>query len=123
MEGNKVIAVDLGGTNLRTAIVKNNKILKYEKKTTPKNQTDLIKELIESINNLMTKDIKGIGVASPGPLENGIIKNPPNISLQNYNLKKALRGKFKVKVEIENDANCVALAESKFGCKKNNFFI
>lgn len=117
------IAVDLGGTHLRTAIVKNNKILRYEKKRTPKNETDLIKELVKSIENLMTKDIKGIGIASPGPLENGIIKNPPNLPLKNYNLKKTLRNKFKVKVEIENDANCVALAESKFGCKKKNFFI
>jgi len=119
----KIIAIDLGGTHLRTAIVKNNKILKYEKKTTPKNKTDLIKELLASIKNLITKDTKAIGVSCPGPLENGVIKNPPNIPLKNYNLKKVLENKFKVKVEIENDANCVALAEAKLGCKKKNFFI
>lgn len=123
MAERKIIAVDLGGTYLRTAVVKNNKITRYEKKRTPKNKTALIKELVKSIENLMVRDIRGIGVASPGPLENGIIKNPPNIALKNYNLKKALKNKFKVKVEIENDANCVAIAESKFGCKRKNFFI
>jgi len=124
MVGNKkIIGVDLGGTHLRTAIVKNNRILKYEKKRTPKNKNALIKELIRSIENLMSRKVKGIGVASPGPLENGVIKNPPNIPLKNYNLKKALENKFKVKVEVENDANCVALAESRLGVKKKNFFI
>lgn len=119
----KIIAIDLGGTYLRTAVVKNNKILKYEKRRTPKNKTDLIKELINSIDNLIFKDVKGIAVASPGPLENGVIKNPPNLALQNCNLKKILRNKFKMRVEIENDANCVALAEAKVGCKKKNFIV
>lgn len=36
MAENKVIAIDLGGTLLRTALVKQNKILKYTKKKTPK---------------------------------------------------------------------------------------
>jgi glucokinase len=103
--------------------VKNNKILRYEKKITPKNKIRLIKELIKNIENLMSKDTKGIGIASPGPLKDGIIKNPPNLPLKNYNLKKVLEKRFKVRVEIENDANCVALAESKFGCKKKNFIV
>jgi len=119
----KIIAVDLGGTYLRTAVVKNDKILKYEKIKTPKNKTDLIRELISQIEKLMTNDVKGIGVASPGPLKDGIIKNPPNLALQNCNLKKVLKDKFRVRVEIENDANCVALAEAKVGCKKKNFIV
>lgn len=123
MAGNEVIAVDLGGTFLRVGLVKNNQILKYIKKPTPRNKDNLIKELFLSIELLINKNIKGIGIASPGPLKNGIIKNPPNLPLQNYNLKKELLKKFKKKVEIENDASCVALAEAKFGCKKKNFFV
>jgi glucokinase len=123
MVGNKIIAVDLGGTFLRTAIVKNNKILKYVKKNTPKNKKDLVKELLFSIESLMTKDVKAIGVASAGPLKNGIIKNPPNLPFKTLNLKRILKKKFKKKIEIRNDAGCVALAEAKLGCKKNNFFV
>jgi len=123
MAGNNIIAIDLGGTYLRTAIVKSNKISKYTKKKTPDNKNQLLKELANSISSLMNKNIKAIGIASPGPLENGIIKNPPNLSLKNFNLKKFLQNKFKKRVEIENDANCVALAEAKFGCKKKNFII
>ncbi|MBM3234473.1 ROK family protein [Candidatus Pacearchaeota archaeon] len=123
MVGNKVIAVDLGGTNLRVALVENNKIVKYIKKSTPKEKKQLISEMEDSISQLITKDVKGIGVGSPGPLKDGIIKNPPNIPLRNYNLAAELRKKFKKKVVIKNDVQCVALAEAKFGCKKKNFIV
>lgn len=119
----EIIAVDLGGTNLRVALVRNNKIIKYIKKRTPKEKNLIMKSLFTTISSLMNKNIKGICIAAPGPLKNGFIKNTPNISLKNCNLKKAVKDKFKVKVEVENDANCVALAEAKMGCKKKNFFI
>ena len=46
----KVIAIDLGGTNLRVSLVKNNKIVKYIKSKTPKTSKELI--------NLMFKNIE-----------------------------------------------------------------
>lgn len=119
----KVIAVDLGGTNLRVALLKDNQILKYIKKKTPKNKDNLLKELCDSISRLITDDVKGIGVGSPGPLAEGIIKNPPNLPFKNFNLRKFLQNKFRKRVVIENDAKCVALAETKLGCKKKNFII
>lgn len=119
----KVIAVDLGGTNLRVALIEGNRILKYLKEFTPKKQDKLLEKMSEMISCLITKDVKAIGVGSPGPLENGIIKNPPNLPFRNFNLKKYLENKFKKRVVIENDAKCVAIAESKLGCKKKNFII
>jgi glucokinase len=119
----KVIAVDLGGTNLRVSLVENNKILKYMKDKTPKIEKDLVNLLFRNIEILMKKDIDGIGVASAGPLKDGIIKNPPNLPLKNYNIKADLEKKFKKKVEICNDAHCVALAEFHFGVRKKNFIV
>jgi predicted NBD/HSP70 family sugar kinase len=126
MAGNKrskIIAMDLGGTNLRIAIVQNNKILKYYKEKTPKTSAGIKMRIFELIEGFMSKEVKGIAVASPGPLRNGTIRNPPNLPLRNYNLKKALQDKFKVHAEVKNDADCVALAEAKLGCKKKNFVI
>ncbi|MFH1308009.1 MAG: ROK family protein [archaeon] len=119
----EVIALDLGGTNLRAALVKNGKIIKYIKKDTPKTKQALISEIVDSIERVMSSKVKGIGVGSAGPLDKGIIKNPPNLPLRNFNLQRFLENKFRKKVVIENDANCVALAEAKFGAKKKNFFI
>lgn len=123
MAGNKVIGVDLGGTYLRAGIVKNNRVYNYIKKGTPKKRDELLKLLVECISSLMDEDIKGIGVASPGPLKDGVIKNTPNIPLKNFDLRGFLKKKFKIKVEIENDASCVAMAEAKLGVKKRNFVI
>lgn len=119
----KVIGVDLGGTNLRTALISNHRILKYIKKRTPKNKDELLRELVDSVSQFMSEDIKGIGVASPGPLENGVIKNTPNLPIKYFNLKGFLENKLKKRVVVQNDAKCVALAESRLGCKKKNFFI
>ncbi len=123
MAGNKIIAIDLGGTNLRVALIKDNKILEYIKKSTPKTKALLIQEMQKSISQLMSKDVKGIGIGAPGPLEKGIIRNPPNIPLKNYNLVRELEKKFRKKVVLENDVHCVALAESKLGCRKKNFIV
>jgi glucokinase len=120
---NKIIAVDLGGTNLRVSLVKDNKILKYLKVKTPKTKEELVKLLFRQIDSLIDKDVGGIGVASAGPLIDGIIKNPPNLPLRNYNIKSELKKRYKVKVEVGNDAHSVALAEAKFGVKKKNFII
>jgi len=125
-DGRKVIAVDLGGTNLRVSLVRDRKILEYKRMLTPKTKEALIKEMFGHISEFMDKEEKniyGIGIASPGPLKDGIIINPENIPLKNYNLKETVRKKFRVRVEVENDAKCVALAEAELGVKKKNFFI
>ena len=124
-ENKKVIAVDLGGTNLRVGIVKGKRIIKYRKESTPKTQKELLKLLVSMISESFTEDIKGIGVSSAGPLLNGVIKNPPNLALKNFDLKRFLEKKFRKKTIIENDANCAALAELKFGQgrKRSNFIV
>jgi len=91
----ETIAVDLGGTNLRVALVKGHKILKFNKVRTPETSRELIKVMISEIEKLMSWKIKGIGVASPGPLKNGVIINPPNLPLRNFNLKRVLERKFR----------------------------
>ncbi|MFH1585208.1 MAG: ROK family protein [archaeon] len=119
----EVIAVDLGGTNLRVARVRGKKIFDYSKYPTPKSKKGITDLLVSSISKIMTKDIRAIGVGSPGPLKDGIIKNPPNLPLKNFNIKKFLQTKFKKRVVVENDAGCVSLAEAKYGVRKKNFFI
>ncbi len=118
-----VIGVDIGGTNMRFGLVKNNKIIDFVKMPTPKIREEILNVLTENITALMSKKVKGIGIASPGPLINGVIKNSPNLPFDDFDLKGFLKKKFKIRVEVENDANCAALAEAKLGVKKKNFFV
>jgi len=119
----EVVAVDLGGTYLRFAHVRNNKILNFSRKETPKSKDMILQELVKGIKDYMNKNVKGIGISIAGPLKDGIIKNSPNLPLKNFDLKKYLQKFYRVKIEVENDANCAALAEASFGVKKKNFFI
>lgn len=119
----KIVALDIGGTNTRAALVKNGRILKYLKEPTPKCKEDFLKNVLDLVSRVIDKDVKAISVGCPGPLANGIILNPPNLPLKNFNLKEFLEKKFKKKAVVENDAKCVALAELKLGCRKKNFVI
>lgn len=119
----EVIAVDIGGTNIRISLVRGIKIINYIKKPTPHNKKDFLNEIFNSIGELMHKHIVGIGIACPGPLINGVVKNSPHIPIKNFDLKSAVKKRFRVRVEIENDAKCVALSESKLGVRRKNFFI
>ncbi|MEM3074818.1 MAG: ROK family protein [Candidatus Pacearchaeota archaeon] len=120
---NKVIALDIGGTNLRAAIVKKNKIFNLLKLKTPKLERIFLNEIWLLIEKLINNEIKEIGISIPGPVKNGVVLNPPNIPLNNFNLKKYINKRFRVRVEVENDAKCVALAEFYLGLKKRNFFV
>lgn len=123
MAGDKVVAVDLGGTNLRVALVDGENILKYVKVATPKTKNELNAALLEAISRVIVPGVKGIGIGSPGPLKQGVILNPPNLPWKNFNLQQFLEKKFKTRVVVENDAACVALAEAHFGVRKKDFVI
>lgn len=143
MEKEKVIALDIGGTSIKSALVEipgrkntEEKIIKQKRKETPKTKKEFLKTLLDSINEILEKEkkIKRIGIACPGPLNanNGKILNPPNLPLKNFNLYEYLKNNlpdFKGKIKIRNDADCAALAEIKSSKgvgkrkKKNNFIV
>ena len=120
----EVAAIDIGGSNMRMARVRGKEILKLVRTETPKDRKTFLKELINHAKEIISRDIRALGVGVPGPVENGKILNPPNICLKNFDLKKFLKRKFRgLKIEVENDANCAALAETEFGTGRKNFIV
>ena len=118
-----VVGVDLGGTNIKAALVaKKGKIIKkYETATEAKKGTKtVINNIISAINEVKFGKILAIGIGSPGPMDykNGIITNPVNLPFRNVPLKKILQKKFSLPVFLDNDANCFALGEAIFGAGK-----
>ncbi len=119
----KVIALDIGGTYMRCAVVKENKIFRYEKVETPRDEKLFLKKIIELIKKYDSDNVNGIGVAIAGPVKNGVVENPPNLPIKNFDLKKYLFKHFKKRIEVKNDGVCSSLAELKFGGRKNNFIL
>ena len=126
MTTKNILAFDIGGTKIASAIVslrKNNfKISDYQKIRTPKNKKEFAQKIVELAgyyekNNSFNKI--GIGIAGQVDDKNSIVRYMPNIkSWKNLDLKKIIEEATKKKVTINNDVKCFALAEKEFGKSK-----
>jgi glucokinase len=91
----------------------------------PENLTNelFLESLHKSIAPLLRElPISGIGIGSPGPLDNekGILFQSANMpSIHNVPIKKYINDKFNIPVYYDNDANCAALGEATFGIYKS----
>lgn len=119
------IGIDLGGTNVRTALVdKTGNIYTEIIRATdaekgPAHVINKIKSMIYSL--LEKKPASAIGIGSPGPLDpkTGIILSPPNLPGWNaVPLTAEIQQEFQLPVFLDNDANAAALAETMLGAGK-----
>ena len=124
-----VLALDLGGTNLRMAAVNNGgEILYRTKRATPTDEgasgivqtiTDLANECRQSVIRL--KAISAIAAAVPGTVNvgKGIIMKAPTIpALDNFPLTEILGNELNLRCFLENDANAAAIGENWLGASK-----
>lgn len=127
MAGKFIIAVDLGGTNLKVALLNHGyriihrEVLKTGRFSSRSRLTEAIVDSITrtiAIRKLNRKDILGIGVGVPGPVDaqTGVVHFFPNIpGWKEVNLRSILRAKIGLPIFIDNDVNLMALAEYKLG--------
>lgn len=129
MKKDLAIALDLGASNLRTAIIdQKGKILKSAKSKTPNTKSGkLITEtIIVLINHLLEdtnkKRIKAIGIGSIGPIDfqKGEIKNTPNLKAKRINLTKTLEKYFSLPTKLYNDCTAAVWGEKHFGAGKKS---
>ena len=118
------IGIDLGGTKIE-GILTDEKYDVIERKRMPTNQNDGYSSILESIKNLILElaqnsDEKvSLGICTPGALslDSGLIKNSNTQCLIGKDLQNDLKNILHNQISIENDANCFALAETKFWCR------
>ncbi len=118
------IGVDLGGTNIRAALVNEEGVILQviKEKTTGKTIDCIKKQIIDIISKLDLKDykIEGIGIGVPGPVKpDGTIIYIPNLGInEEVNLKKLIEDELNITTYVANDANVAALAEAYVGNAK-----
>ena len=124
----KVIGIDIGGTNLRGAVVnENGDILKRMKIASQADQG--IDKVIDNLAGFIKDISKGekaadIGVGIPGIIDSkeGILTQAPNIlNVDDYPLREALNDKLgsDVHIVIKNDSSCAAVGEWWMGAAKD----
>ena len=114
------IGVDLGGTNIRAALVDGTNVIRKEKTPCPAKgtQEEVIEAIAALIEPLICEKVTSIGIGVPSVVDTskGIVYNVANIpSWQEVHLKEIYEKRFGIPVHINNDANCFALGESRFG--------
>jgi glucokinase len=118
---NTILAIDIGGTQLRAGIYPRNEItpIIIKRVHTYGTEAGVIDRLTELIDSVWPKEpVDIVCVAVPGPVNphTGIVIETPNIpSWKNYPLAEILFDKYKIPTFIGNDANMAALGEWFYG--------
>jgi len=118
----KAIGVDLGGTNIKAAVVENDKGI-IEQVTTPTQanlgKVHLLDRIAETITGLVKNhEIIGVGMGLPGMVskDQTTVNNPPNLpGWTSVNAAKEISSRTNLPCKIENDANIAALGSMHFG--------
>jgi len=116
-----IIAIDIGGTQIRAGVYRRGSIEPLEVRRTPtQGEGTAFERMCALIQSVWPEheSVEKIVVASPGPLdpETGVIASAPNIpGWENFAIGPELEKRFGVKTRIGNDANLAALGEWRFG--------
>lgn len=118
------LSIDLGGTNIRAAIVNGDTCLKKVSQPCKANEKAdvIIEQIINLAESIMTPEVDGIGIGVPSVVDSqkGIVYNACNIpSWRKVYLGDILFNHFGIPVKVNNDCNCFALGEQRYGAGKN----
>ncbi len=123
------VGVDIGGTNIRSALVRNGKIEKRMMLPTKAQSgvTEVISQIGAAIRPFVV-DASGVGVGIAGIIDSkrGVVRYSPNLyGWNDIKLGKILKKEFRLPVKILNDANAVCLGEWQYGAAKgyDNVFL
>lgn len=121
-----VVGVDLGGTQIRAAVLQGATLISRVGLLTGESPTPerLVPRMFDVVRralaeaNVSVKQVAGIGIGAPGPLDGrtGVVFCPPNLpGWQNVPLRDMFVDEFTLPIHLENDANAAALGEYMFG--------
>ncbi len=117
----KVIAVDIGGTNIRVALIESSGDSILERTSYPidkRGGEKVVEQIIQLIKPLI-KDTKGIGITIAGAVTSDGLVWAPNIAgWKDLPLEKTLKEEFDVNVMVKDDRSSMIIGESHFGVAK-----
>lgn len=115
-----VIAVDLGGTNIRAGRLDQDRIMIQQE--APLRDKDQLKKTLDQLADLiasvMDSSVTGIGIGVPSvvDLDTGTVYDVTNIpSWRKVELRRILEDHFGLPVRVNNDVNCFILGEHRYG--------
>ena len=117
------LGVDLGGTNIKAALVtEKGEIVKEA--STPTNLPRTAEAVCDDIAALCLQLAEGeqvaaVGVGCPGTVDDGVVLYSNNLDWHDFAMADYLKAKIGLPVFVGNDANVAALGEALAGCGRN----
>lgn len=122
-----IIAVDIGGTQMRAAAYTQDQVspLNHKKIPTLASKPGGLERLFKVIEDVWPTNgqVTAIGIGSPGPLDphTGYLLAPPNNpEWHNFPLAPRVQEHFGVQTFLDNDANLAGLGEYRYGAGKGH---
>ncbi len=120
------LGIDLGGTKIEGIILdeNNNELFRRRIATEQEGGYEHILRNINLLYGLLTKEINNeehtLGLGTPGSIssQSGLMRNSNTLALNGRPVKKDLQNILGRPFEMQNDANCFALAEALSGAGK-----
>lgn len=117
------IGIDLGGTKIEGIVLDDQGKELFRKRIDTQQEAGYrhILDRIRSLYDDLAKEIQGrphtFGIGTPGAVSRrtGLLKNSNTVCLNGQPLKLDLEKLLGRRVEIQNDANCFAMAEALYG--------
>lgn len=122
---NYYAVLDVGGSSIKYALMnESGEFIEKSSVPTPKESLELFVEQVHFIVKEYQKilNLKGIALSMPGAvnIETGYIAGLSALPyIHGPNMKELLQDRTQLPVEMENDANCAALAEGWIGAAKD----
>jgi glucokinase len=125
-----VLALDLGGTQLRTALaLADGTLVDRRSEPTPQAADEMVDAATRALGRVLDdartkrRDAPtALGISAPGPLDplNGVLIDPPNLDrrLWGFALAPTLGDQLGLPAYLERDTQVAALAEGQFGAAR-----
>jgi glucokinase len=132
LSSSPVIAVDLGGTRIRAAVIEpdGTRIARNERPTpTEEGPAEIVRLCVDAARRArdeagaeIAASIAGIGISSPGPVDpyTGVILEPPNLGrrFRDIPIAAELARELDLPAFLDRDTNVAALGEQAFGAAR-----
>ena len=125
------IGIDLGGTNVKTAVVsREGDVMGKDSRPTDaeKGLEAVLAKMAEGVDaaleaaNLLRSGVAAMGIGAPGPMnwQTGVVFAPPNLpGWKDVPLAKLMRERLNIPAYVDNDANVACYGEFWLGVGKN----
>ena len=130
VDGPVVIGIDLGGTKIE-GVVLGDDLVPLERRRVPTERERGYEHIIERVAGLVEalratapgSDVVGIGTPGSLSARDGTLKNSNTVCLNGRSLHADLERRLGLRVLLENDANCFALAEARAGAGQGHAMV